>query len=225
MKIIKDLLFVLLLGFAITQQNDKIAVVHYVEGECIIENNHEKAKKVQKNLTDTLILDADGLDVEFLTSENIEEVDCFIAATANEQTNILASLLVKHYGVKQVILHITTTNYISAVRRIGIDAVVSKNISAVNNIINIIKSDEEDLPVFRIEDIDVDALEVSVSENCTYLNKNMNFEKMPNYISIGAILRNSKIIIPNQHTEVLPGDELLLFTKEEDISKAESLFI
>ena len=48
----------------------------------------------------------------------------------------------------------------------------------------------------------------------------MNFEKMPDYISIGAILRNSKIIIPNQHTEVLPGDELLLFTKEKDISKA-----
>ena len=39
MKIIKDLLFVLLLGFAITQQNAKIAIVHYVEGECIIENN------------------------------------------------------------------------------------------------------------------------------------------------------------------------------------------
>ena len=54
----------------------------------IIENNHEKAKKIGKSLNDTLILDADGLDIDFLSSENIEHTDCFIAATENEQTNI-----------------------------------------------------------------------------------------------------------------------------------------
>ena len=93
----------------------------------IVEQNYEKAKIFGKKLSDTLILQANGLDIDFLNSENIEETDCFIAATQNEQTNILASLLVKHYGVKQVILHITTTNYFKAVRRIGVDAVVSKN--------------------------------------------------------------------------------------------------
>ena len=134
----------------------------------IVENDHEKAKKVGKNLSDTLILDADGLDADFLASENIHETDCFIAATENEKTNILASLLAKHYGVKQVIVHITTTNYIRAIRRIGVDAVVSKNISAVNNIINIIRSDQEEIPISRIEDIDADALEICVTENSQY---------------------------------------------------------
>ena len=132
----------------------------------IIENNHAKAIEIGKKLPNTLILDADGLDIDFLTSENIQEADCFIAATENEQTNILASLLVKHYGVKQVILHISTTNYIRAIRRIGVDAIVSKNISAVNSIINFIRSDQQDLPVSRFEDIDVDALELTVTEDC-----------------------------------------------------------
>ncbi len=191
----------------------------------IIEHDHEKAKKVGQNLSDTLILEADGLDIEFLTSENIDNADCFIAATENEKTNILASLLVKHYGVKQVILHISTTNYIRAVRRIGVDAVVSKNIAAVNNIINFIRSDQESLPVSRIEDVDVDALELTVKENCKYLQKKMNLENIPEYVSIGSIYRNGNIIIPNQHTEILPKDELLLFTKDKNILKAENLFI
>ena len=60
----------------------------------IVEQNFEKAKKFGKTLTDTLILQANGLDIDFLNSENIQETDCFIAATENEQTNILASLLV-----------------------------------------------------------------------------------------------------------------------------------
>jgi len=191
----------------------------------IIENDHVKAREVGQNLSDTLILDADGLDIDFLTSENIQDTDCFIAATENEQTNILASLLVKHYGVKQVIVHISTTNYIRAVRRIGVDAVVSKNISAVNKIINFIRSDQEDLPVSRIEDVDVDALELTVSENSKYLQKNMSIGKLPDFLCIGSIIRNGNIIIPNTLTEVLSGDELLLFTKDKNISKAENLFL
>ena len=190
----------------------------------IIEYDHEKAKKVGESLSDTLILDADGLDIDFLTSENIANTDCFIAATENEKTNILASLLVKHYGVKQVILHISTTNYIRAVRRIGVDAVVSKNIAAVNNIINFIRSDQESLPVSRIEDVDVDALELTVKENCQYFQKQMKLEKIPNYVCIGSIYRNGDIIIPNQHTELLPEDKLLLFTKDKNILKVENLF-
>ena len=190
----------------------------------IIERDHAKAKTIGKKLPNTLVLDADGLDVDFLTSENIEDTDCFIAATENEQTNILASLLVKHYGVKQVILHITTTNYFRAVRRIGIDAVVSKNISAVNQVLKLIRSDQQDLPVTRFEDIDIDAIELTVSPDCKYLRKKYTLEQLPEDLCIGSIFRNEELIIPNTHTEIRTGDKLLIIIKEENISKAERLF-
>ena len=190
----------------------------------IVEQNYEKAKIFGKKLSDTLILQANGLDIDFLNSENIEETDCFIAATQNEQTNILASLLVKHYGVKQVILHITTTNYFKAVRRIGVDAVVSKNISAVNEVLKLIRSDQQDLPVSRFEDLDVDAIELIVTPECKYLRKKYSIEQVPEKLCIGAICRNNEMIIPNNFTEILAEDELLVITKEENISNAEKLF-
>ena len=190
----------------------------------IIEINHDKAKNIGKNLTETLVLDADGLDIDFLTSENIEETDCFIAATENEQTNILASLLVKHYGVRQVILHITTTNYIRAFRRIGADAIVSKNISAVNQVLKLIRSDQQELTVSRFEDLDVDAIEISVSGNSPYIKKRYVMDQIPEDLCIGSIFRNGEIIIPNIYTEIHEGDELLVITKEENLSKAEKLF-
>ena len=190
----------------------------------IVEQNYEKAKKFGKTLTDTLILQANGLDIDFLNSENIQETDCFIAATENEQTNILASLLVKHYGVKQVILHITTTNYFKAVRRIGVDAVVSKNISAVNEVLKLIRSDQQDLPVSSFEDLNVDAIELSVVQECRYIRKKLTIDQIPEDLCIGAICRNNKMIIPNNHTEIYAEDELLVITKEENISIVEKLF-
>ena len=190
----------------------------------IIENNHEKAKNIGKNLNDTLILDADGLDIDFLSSEHIEQTDCFIAVTENEQTNILASLLVKHYGVRQVILHITTTNYFRAVRRIGVDAIVSKNISAVNEVLKLIRSDQQDLSISRFEDLDVDAIEISVASSCHYLRKRFIYDQIPEDLCVATINRNNELIIPNIYTEILEGDELLVISKEENISKAEKLF-
>jgi len=190
----------------------------------IIEKNHNKAKKYSEKLIDTLTLIGDGLDTEFLESENISEVDCFIAATESEETNILAGLIVKHYGVKQVILHINTTSYLKSVRRIGVDAVLSKNISAVNEVVNIIKSDQQSLPVHRFDEIDIESIEIKVSKTSKYASKKYSVSDIPENIRLGTIIRNGAILIPDSHAEIHAEDELLLFMKAKDINVAESLF-
>jgi len=190
----------------------------------IIEKDEGKAKKYSEKLIDTLMLIGDGLDTDFLESENISDVDCFIAATESEETNILASLIVKHYGVKQVILHINTTSYLKSVRRIGVDSVISKNISAVNEVIKIIKSDQQSLPVCRFDEIDIESIEVKVSNLSKYISKKYTIRDIPENISLGAIIRNGKINVPDQHIEISSGDELLLFSKSENIEIAEDLF-
>ena len=44
-------------------------------------------------------------------------------------------------------------------------------------------------------------------------------------ISLGAIIRNGKIIIPDNHTEIHQEDKLLLFGKADDLESVEDLFI
>ncbi len=40
-----------------------------------------------------MIIYGDGTDIEFLKSENIQEVDSFITVTENEKTNLISGLL------------------------------------------------------------------------------------------------------------------------------------
>ena len=131
----------------------------------LLEKNVEKAQSVSDKLENTLILTDDGLDVDFLESENIASLDCFIAVTENEQINIMSSLLIKHYGVKQVVVHINTTSYFKVVRRIGVDAVISKNTSAVNEVLKIIRSDEDKVSISRFDEIDIEAVELKIKED------------------------------------------------------------
>jgi len=61
--------------------------------------------------------------------------------------------------------------------------------------------------------------------DCKYFKKNMTLDQLPEFVCVGSISRSGDNIMPNQHTEILPGDELLLFTKEKNIIKAENLFL
>ena len=130
----------------------------------------------------------------------------------------------KHYGVKQVIVHINSTSFFKVVRRIGIDAVISKNTSAVNKVLKIIRSDEDKLSVSRFDEIDIESLEIIVREDSDFLIRKLSIKDLPDEICLAAIVRKDKIIIPIRGTDLKIGDELLFFTKKEDIYKAEQLF-
>ena len=101
---------------------------------------------------------------------------------------------------------------------------MSKNISAVNEVLKLIRSDQQDLPVSSFEDLNVDAIELSVVQACRYIRKKLTIDQIPEELCIGAICRNNEMIIPNNFTEILAEDELLVITKEENISNAENLF-
>jgi Trk K+ transport system NAD-binding subunit len=58
-----------------------------------------------------------------------------------------------------------------------------------------------------------------------YIQKKYTIPNIPENIVLGAIVRNDKIYIPDQYTEIQHGDELLLFSKAKNIELAEDLFI
>ena len=190
----------------------------------LIEKNKNKAKEYSSKLSKTLMLSGDGLDVDFLESENIEDIDCFIAVSENEQTNLLSSMIVKDFRVKQIIMHITTTNYYKVIKKMDIGIVISKNISAVNEILKYIRTEQENVKISRYEDLDVEAVELIVTEDSNYISKGYALSDIPNNVTLCSIIRNDDIIIPNSKTTILANDELLLFLKPRDIKTVESLF-
>ena len=109
-------------------------------------------------------------------------------------------------------------------RRMGIDAVVSKNISAVNEVFKFIHTDQQEIEISRFEDIDMDSIELDVIDGCKYLRKKYTISDLPESICLGAIIREEKIIIPNINSSIRRDDKLLIFLKPDFISKVENIF-
>jgi len=190
----------------------------------MVEKNESKAKEFSGKLSKTLMLSGDGLDIEFLESENVSDVDCFIALSENEQTNLLSSMIAKDFGVKQVITHVNTTDYYKVIKKMDLSIVISKNISAVNEILKYIRTEQEKIEISRFEDLDVEAVELIVEQDCRYLRKNYILSNLPNTIRLCSVIRENKVIIVNHKTQILENDQLLIFAKPNEIKEIESLF-
>ena len=190
----------------------------------MLEKNESKAKEFSGKLSETLMLSGDGLDVDFLDSEDISSMDCFIAVTESEQTNLLSSMIAKDFGVKQVITHVNTTDYYKVIKKMDLSIVISKNISAVNEILKYIRTEQENVEISRFEDLDVEAVELTVDSECKYILHEYSLSDIPDAISLCSIVRENKIIIPNHKTQILANDQLLIFAKPNEIKEIESLF-
>tara|TARA_B100000315_G_scaffold257132_1_gene304964 strand:- start:569 stop:1909 length:1341 start_codon:yes stop_codon:yes gene_type:complete len=190
----------------------------------LVDNNKEKARKLATRLDKTLILNGDGTSIEFLKSENIDELDSFIAVTESEKTNILSALLAKHLGSKQTIVHVSTTDYIPATKVIGLDAVVSKNMSTVNIIHEYIKSGDH-VSVKNFEDIPVEAVEITPVVGSEITKTKLREVDLPSACIIGAVNHHGNLFIPKGDSSITDEDSVLLFTIPQVIPKVEKLFI
>ena len=190
----------------------------------LIEENMEKAQLIAPELEKTLMLNGDGTDIEFLRSENIDEMDSFIAVTQNEQTNLLSALLAKHLGARQTLVHVSTTEYIPVMKLIGLDGVISKNMCTVNAILEYIKSDQNVL-ITNFEDIDIEALELTPVHGSRITRNVLKEIKFPQRCVVGSVNHHGHIFIPTGDSQISEEDSVLVFALPDVILKVEKLFL
>ena len=186
----------------------------------LIENDEQRCEAIADKLKKTIVLRGNGTDQELLEEENIKDVDVFIAISEDEQTNILVSLLAKRLGAKKVISLINNLSYTSLVSNIGVDTVVSPHLSAINRILQFIRKGKV-LSVASFHEESAEAIEIVALDTSDLVNKPLRDIKFPRGAIIGAVVRDTEIIIPTGDTIILPGDRVIIFTLTSAIPSVE----
>ena len=190
----------------------------------LIDSDREKAEWLASNLKQTMILHGDGTDVELLKAENIGEADSFITVTQNEQTNLLSGMLAHHLGVKQAVIHLSTTEYMPIVQEIGLGAVISKNMSTVNSILKFISSSKTESPVTTFDEIDVDVVEFSPEPGSRVTTSQLKDIKFPEDSIVGVINHHGQLSIARGESQLTDEDTVLVFAKSNVVAKLRKLF-
>ncbi len=179
----------------------------------IIEKDDARCEYLAQELDNTLIINGDGTDLELLNEEDVASADVVVSVTNNDEKNLLCSLLVKHLGAKRVISRVTKTTNVTLFERVGIDIAISSRTAALNEIKNNIK--ETNIGILAtVEQGKGEVLVIEIPEN--YETKKIMDIKLPAKAIVGIVQRRKRIIIPNGATQVMSGDNLIIFTTSEN---------
>ena len=190
----------------------------------LVDYNRPKAGYISHKLDDSMVIYGDGTDIEFLKSENIQDVDSLIAVTENEKTNLIIGLLANHLGAKQNIMHVVTTQYIRTIQEIGVGAVISKNLSTVNAILRQLHSELSEIHTITFDEIDVDVMEFQPDIGSLITQKPIKDLDFPQDSIVGMINHNGNIRIAQGRSQLTPDDTALVFTKPHSINKLKKMF-
>ncbi len=179
----------------------------------IIEYDYDRCVELTENLKKTLVINGDGANFGLLEEERICDSDVVVSVTNNDEKNLLCSLLAKQAGVSKVITRVTKNANANLFEKVGIDVAISENAAAIDDIENhLIKTEVEILAT--VERGQGKVLEICIPFDFK-TNMIMNL-KMPCKAIIAIIQRRNRVIIPRGTTQIMPFDNLIVFTTQEN---------
>jgi trk system potassium uptake protein TrkA len=189
----------------------------------LIETIKERAFDLAEQLSDALVINGDGRNVELLDEENINDMDAFISVTGNSETNIMSCLVAKSKGVKKTIALVENMDYYELSHSIGVDTLINKKLLAVNSIFRYIRRGEV-VAMTKLSNMDAELLEFEVQSTSKICNKKIKHLDFPLSAIIGGVIRDDDGFIALGDFEIQAGDRVVVCCLPQSIKKVESFF-
>lgn len=189
----------------------------------ILERDKEKSYSLAEKLGNSMIINCDGRNIEILKEEGIEEMDAFVAVTANSEANILACMAAKRLGVKKTIAEVENNDYIMLAESMDIGTVINKKMIAASYIYQL-TLDADVLNVRSLSSADAEVVEFVAKPGSKITRSKIKDLRLPDQVNIGGFVRNGVGSIVNGNTVIMPHDHVIVFCVSSAIRKMENYF-
>jgi trk system potassium uptake protein TrkA len=171
-----------------------------------------------------------GAATSTLKAANAQNADLVVAVSNNDEVNLLAALGAKDLGAKQVIARVQGIDWSSleegiSYGHLGVDVIINPQVVVAMELAQIARSHGA-LHVIELADHHIELAQVELAENSRLLNRSLQELKkvLPEQTLIGAVVRRGELFIPGGSDVLLPGDQVYIVGKPNNMSAAEDLF-
>lgn len=193
----------------------------------IIEQNLERCNELANTLERTIVLHGSASDQDILLEENIEATDVFFALTNDDEANIMASMLAKRLGARTVMTLINNPAYVDLVQGGVIDIAISPQQDTIGSLLTHVRRGDV-VNVYSLRRGAAEAMEAIAhgdSRSSKVIGRTIEEINLPPGTTIGAIVRNDKVIIAHDDVVIENDDHVILFLVDKQrISEVEQLF-
>lgn len=182
----------------------------------VVEKEKESCQKFANDLNISVIK-GDGTSVSTLEQAGVANADSVIAVTGRDEDNLVACQLAKRlYQVKKTIAKVNNPKNVDALKKLGVDIVVSSTDNITGQLEREIDSGKikELLPLGAGK---AAVFEIVLDETFTLQDVPLMEMDIPLTLNIISIIRNeTELIIPRGLTTLQKGDKLMILTKTKD---------
>ena len=189
----------------------------------IIEQNYEVCKELAARFPEALVLNQDISDEAFIAEERLGNLDLIVAATANQELNIVTAIYLKSKGVRRAIALVDGSNYGIIARQLGVDVVIPMQSLVVDSIISNLmgKSIRE---LHRLGDGNLEILEAEIQDSSPAVNKAISEFNPPGGGLILLVNRGGTSFIPRGDYIFESGDSIIFIAKSTGEAELEKFF-
>ena len=183
----------------------------------LIYKDREKCERLAEELNGVLVLCGDGADKKLLNNEGIDEADGYVCATGSDEVNILHCIVAKSIGAHKTIAVTRRRVYEDIWDRLDVDSIVNPSLALASVILRYIRYPSGIKSISMLGNIEAGMMEVTIAQNSAVVNKKLKDLSLPKGALVALVARD-KVFVPNGFSELLPGDNVVLFT-ENDVSR------
>jgi len=196
----------------------------------LLENGHQvllidrdpKALKMESVPTAEWLL-ADACEITSLDLAKLDGCQVLVAATGDDKVNLVASLLGKtEYGVPRVVARVNhPKNEWMFDSSWGVDVAVSTP-RIISALVEEAVSVGDVVRLFSFRKGEANLVEITLPDSAKCCGRTVGEVELPEDASLAAIVRDGRVISPQEHDVFAAGDELLFVAsaKAEDELKA-----
>ena len=200
-----------------------IALAEYEFDFKIIEQDIDVCRALAEQCPDCDIIHGDARDIEVLRDEGLSDADAFIALTASAETNILACIMAKEFGVSKTIAEVENLQLISEAEGLNVGTTINKKLLASSTIFQLLlDADSSTSKCHALTDAEVAEIEVRPGSKITRGPvKDLNLSRD---MTIAGLVRDGVGMLVTGNTVIQPGDHVVVFCLAGALHKVERLF-
>ena len=190
----------------------------------IIEKNKERAEFLASELSNTIVINGNGLDEEVLKEANLDETETVIALTNDDEDNLMVGVLVEKFSQNKRTMVLTTKpNYSLLQTSLNIDDLIDPRMNTVSSILKHVHKGTIE-SAYSILNGEYEVIEAEIIETSDLINKELKNADLPDEIKIGAVLRGKEVIIPRSNYVFKKNDIIVFIAKKDQIPLVENIF-
>jgi trk system potassium uptake protein TrkA len=194
----------------------------------VLEKNTERADLIRASLVGVEVLRCDACEVSSLQRAGLREVEVVVAATGDDEDNLVISWLSKQeFAVPRVISRVNNANNAWMFNETwGVDVSVStpqlltalvEEAVAVGSVVRLMQLDRSGAALVEVT-LDADAPAIQGDQTVGDL-------ELPADAQIVAVVRDEKVLIPRDDTRLSEGDHVVVLATHGAEHEIEQVFI